>query len=106
MNRDLLYPGGRTGPKEPQLAGLHEGIVRKVTAQGVRFVIPEFDPQYVFGPAPYTKVDVLPKSGGAGDDAFASHDHDVATPPVGAKCLVAFVGLGIDRPWVVGWWTQ
>lgn len=90
---------GRPVRKRAQFPSPVEGRVNTVTPQGVKFTIPDFDGgKHVFGPAPYTLAAVDPA---AGPDV---HDHAGTAPPVGSRCLVVFVGLGIDRPWVLAWW--
>lgn len=96
-----LYPPG-TIKDEPdrQFDGPLEGRIRQVTPKGIMFALPGF-PRHLFGPAPYTKTHVEP-----GDDGDGPHDHQPTPPPVGAKCLVLFVGIGAERPWVLGWWDE
>lgn len=31
------------------------------------------------------------------------HTHVMAGPAVGDRCLIAFVGAGVDRPWCLSW---
>lgn len=103
---DLLYPDRAHDPNR-QFDGPQEGIVKSVGPKGVKFVLPDFDDQLLFGPAPYPRYGIEPAGahnhGGGGVD---DHDHEWTDPPVGARCLVVFVGAGIDRPWLVGWWVE
>ncbi len=71
-----------------------EGVVFDVAPAGMRFTIPEWDNgRHVFGPAPWPASRVEP----------ADH-HAEATPRRGARALVLFLGEGIERPWILGWW--
>lgn len=107
---------GRRGERRParQFDGPQEGIVRSVGPKGIRFILPDYDEKYVFGPAPWTKSAVEPAgahshsetgTGGGTTSTAPDHDHNPTDPPVGARCLVVFVGNGIGRPWVIGWWA-
>lgn len=110
-----LYPGRHRPERErKQFDGPQEGLIKSVGVKGIRFTIPEYNAQTIFGPAPYTKVAVEPAGvhdheetgeGGGTTSEQANHDHAGTVPLVGAKCLVVFVGNGIGRPWVVGWWS-
>lgn len=63
-----------------------EAQVHDVTAAGMRFTIRDWDNgKHVFGPAPWPMTQTIPTKG--------------------ARALVVFVGGGIDRPWVLGWWA-
>lgn len=63
------------------------GRVTKIVAAGVVFVLDDWDGGvHEFGPAPWNHAGNVP-----------------TPPPVGADCLVIFVGAGIGRPWVVAW---
>lgn len=85
-----LIAGRRTGStlqggSTPGLR-LVEARVRTVTAAGVTFISHEFDGgRNLYGPAPYTQG-ITPG------------------PQAGNWVLVAFLGTGIDRPWIVAWW--
>lgn len=103
-------PHGQPAPR--QFDGPQEGIIKSVSAAGIKFTIPDFDPHQLFGPAKYTKVAIEdvsththtnPEGGNTG--ASGAHDHAGTTPPVGAKCLVIWAGSGVGRPWVIGWWV-
>lgn len=85
--------------KRPQVSGAQEGIITKHAPDGgVLFKIPAYSNTIEFGPAKWIRSRVEPA---AGPDM---HDHVETLPPVGAVCLVIFVGPGVQRPWVVGWW--
>jgi hypothetical protein len=74
-----------------------EGECHSVTAEGMYFTIDGWDEgKYVFGPAPWptSRVDL-------GPDA---HDHSETVPTAGDRVLVLFLGGGVERPWVLGWW--
>lgn len=89
-------------PSQPrqQVSGAQEGtITRHAPDGGVFFKIPTYSPTLEFGPAKWVRSQVEPASHGDG-----THDHTETLPPVGAVCLVIFVGPGVQRPWVVGWW--
>lgn len=105
--------GMRGGAPRPQMQGAQEGrITRANHVDGAWFIIPEYSTQLEFGPAPWCKSRVEPETEhvhgetgeGGGVTAPTSHDHKETVPPPGARCLVIFVGTGIERPWVVGWW--
>lgn len=32
-----------------------------------------------------------------------THTHTMSGPAVGDRCLIAFVGAGVDRPWCLSW---
>jgi hypothetical protein len=66
------------GPQEGRIISVDEDAATAV------FVIKDFDDEtHRLGPAPFGRTD---------------------TPPqVGDKCLAVFVGLGIDRPWLIAW---
>jgi hypothetical protein len=80
-----------------------EGEVYDVSSAGMRFTVPAWDGgKYLFGPAPWPLSQVEPINDGG--DGAATHDHAGTSPARGARCLVFFVGGGIDRPWVLGVW--
>lgn len=86
LARVLLGP--HSGEPQPTSAGgrVVEGAVVSYDAvTGVIFTVPVWDEGlHHFGPAP----------------CIAS-----PTPPAaGDRCLVCFVGQGIETPWVIGWW--
>lgn len=77
-----------------------EGIIKAVKPEGATFTIPDWDNgKHVFGPAPWPRSLAKPIVGGDG------HTHETSEPPVGSRCLVLFVGAGVDRPWILGWWS-
>jgi hypothetical protein len=60
-----------------------EGKIIQVATNEAWFTLDEFDASLRFGPAPFGRTD---------------------TPPqVGDRCLVIFIGSGIDRAWIVSW---
>lgn len=78
---DIL--AGRPQRRAPQAPNALEGKILAVDATAATFTIPEWDPTIKFSAAPFL----------AGP-----------TPPApGDRCLVLFVGNGIDRPWIVSW---
>jgi hypothetical protein len=72
-----------------QVDGPQEGTILSVDTGAFRAVVvmseSSFSDGTRFGPLPYCRCDV----------AYA--------PQVGDKCLVQFVGKGIDRGWVTSW---
>lgn len=94
--------GGRSRP--PQAQGPQEGTITRTTAEGVFFVLPGYSPGLEFGPAKWTRSAIEPNVHSHPDAGTSEHDHEATFPPAGATCLVLFVGPGIQRPWVVGWW--
>lgn len=60
-----------------------EGVIQRVENGKATFTIPEYDAQRSYGPAAFCRTDNPPQPGD--------------------KCLVVFVGNGIDRAWVVAW---
>lgn len=87
---DHLSPGVLPGIPHQELrlsGGPREGRILSVdtSAHTARFAVPDFAPDQTFGPAPYTV--------GA-----------ATAPQVGDACVVLFVGVGIERAWIVGWW--
>lgn len=91
-----------TGRRPPvgQTSGPVEGRVHSVTADGLKFTLPDWDGgRLVFGPCPWPMSRVEAVSDGDGP-----HDHPETVPVAGWRCLVVFVGAGIDRPWCVGLW--
>lgn len=88
-----------TGPNQFVEAQLHS-----VTAAGLKFTIKDWDGgKHVFGPAPWTMSRVEPAPQ---DYAGGTHDHLETAPTAGARLLVLFLGEGVDRPWVLGWWPS
>lgn len=101
---DELF-GRESLARDPVTVPPQEGQVTRVTGDGVYFVVGDWDGgRYEFGPAKWARGnDVELTAGGSGDDAFAAHRHE-RVPQPGQLCLVVFVGPGIERPWIVGWW--
>jgi hypothetical protein len=96
--------GGRPPRVVPAPSGPVEGKVKAVTAAGVTFTVADYDGgTHVFGPAPWHRgAAAATDADGVGGEA--AHVHAAAPPAVGARCLVVFVGTGIERPWVVAWY--
>lgn len=96
MSVDAFLPY-RAPRAAPELSDTHvEGKVHAVTAKGMTFTVPAWDGgKHVFGPAPWPMSRV---------EVASSHDHAETVPARGARCLVLFIGGGIDRPWILGWW--
>lgn len=70
------------------MVGPQEAVVVSATPADVQVTIPAYSSDWKFGPAPYQP----PVSG--------------ASPPAGTRCLVAFVGNDLSKPYVVmfvGW---
>lgn len=65
------------------MSGPQEAVVVSADATGVRFYIPSYHPEWAFGPAHMSRPSTA-----------------VGYPPAGTRCLVQFVGPGLDRPWV------
>lgn len=97
---DAMLPY-RTPRAAPQAVDRHvEGEVYDVTPAGMRFTIKSWDGgKHVFGPAPWPMSRVE-----AASDGGPLHDHAETVPAPGARCLVLFLGGGVDRPWVLGVW--
>jgi hypothetical protein len=103
----------RHAAAEAQFPGLYDALVHDATATTLRFTIPAYDGVHVFGPAPYPDQDHPTKVDGThthpGETTSGTHSHrdsPTPTPPKGTKCVVGFVGPGIDRPRVLaiyGW---
>lgn len=91
-----VMAGHRSVPTAPQAPGFLEGRIKSADNTGAYFTLPDFDGgKYLFGPAPWPNVKTI----------VGGITYPQIPPPVGARCLVAFVGSGIDRPWVLGWWV-
>ena len=100
MERVIL--GGQARKQSAEdLDQFAEGVVKKVTPDGAVFTIPDWDDgKHLFGPAPWPMSRVEPADVGG-----TLHDHTATEPPAGSRCLVLFVGAGVDRPWILGWWS-
>jgi len=71
---------------KPQTNGHMEGRVIEVIGSTAIVVIPEYDPTKRFGPMRFGRT---------------------SNPPqVDDVCLIAFVGAGIDRAWLISWAAQ
>ena len=81
--------------------GPQVGTVISATATTAMVAVPTYNPTVAFGPAPYPRP-ALHQITLAG----VAHQHDPGFPPAGTACLVLFVGLGADQPYIVafyGW---
>lgn len=112
---DRVLTGEPPERQEHQFRGVLDALVTRATLTELHFVIPEFDPQLEFGPAPYPRIPQATATA-AGP---ALHDHAIVgegdpghpalaplLPPEGTRCLVAFVDGDPDRPRVLatyGW---
>lgn len=94
---DAVFGLSKRPRSRPQASGPQEGTVLRTTADGVFFRLLGYSDTLEFGPAKWTRPGVEP----GGTDV---HDHTGTTPQPGQDCLVVFVGPGIQRPWVLGWW--
>jgi hypothetical protein len=77
-----LFAGKPTRHAE-QVPGVLEGRILSIAGNKASFTIPEWDASKRFSPAPF----------------ITTND----PPAPGDRCLVAFVGSGIDRPWILSW---
>lgn len=79
-----------------------EGKVLNVAAEGLYFIVPDWDQgRHKFGPAPWPRTLVEPSS-----DGDPMHDHEGSTPSPGDRCLALLLNRpdGSTVPWVLGWW--
>ena len=91
--------------QEPVFDGVQDAYVSRGTASDLHFVVPDYDPKFEFGPAPY------PRPSNLTTDSASGHTHDIDltptnVPPKGTRLAVAFVGGDPDRPLVLtiyGW---
>lgn len=95
MSADAFLPYRvPTSPKEAN--SYVEGQVFDVTPAGMRFTVKDWDDgKHAFGPAPWPMSRV---------EVASQHDHAETVPTRGTRCLVLFLGGGIDRPWIIGVW--
>jgi hypothetical protein len=93
---DRFTPG--VLPGQPTATALQdapqEGAVVTVDATGATFTLADL-PDQLFGPAPWGL--------GAYVDSAAALTAGHAPQP-GDRCLVVFAGIGIETPWIAGWW--
>jgi hypothetical protein len=73
---------GKPRPRA-QTRGPQEGVILEVGDGEAWFSLPEFEPNRRFGPAPYGRTS--------------------DPPEVGDRCLIVFIGSGVDRAWVASW---
>lgn len=115
--------GHDSEPTPHEAGSVVEGVVRAVTAEGLTFTVPTWDDgKFVFGPAPWPMSRIEPDHSPAvlagptavgdhgmhdhGPHVHANHDHGETKPVKGDRCLVVFVGGGVENPWVVAWWPK
>lgn len=93
----------------PVFDGPQDAIIQTATATTCTFTIPVFDAHAAFGPAPYPRPALHQTTLTSGASLTPNpHAHDPGLPPRGTKCLVVFVGPGVDKPRVIalyGWPT-
>ena len=64
-----------------------EAEYSRMDSNGLYFTVKSWDGgKHVFGPAPWTVTTPAPVSGD--------------------RVLVLFLGAGVERPWVLGWWPS
>ena len=80
---EQLLNRGQPTVSKPQAPTPMEGIILDVFDTTATFKIPEYDPHKSFGPAPFSMSGAPPVSGN--------------------RCLVVFIGNGIDRAWITAW---
>jgi hypothetical protein len=74
---------GKQSMSRQQAKGPMEGVILQVGPNEAWFSLPEYDPSFRFGPAPFGRT---------------------SNPPqVGDRCLIVFVGAGVDRAWIASW---
>lgn len=102
MNKmEQVIMGGLARDPQEEMDQFVEGKIKSITSDGAMFTVPDWDGgTHVFGPAPWPVSRVEP----AAVADLGLHDHDGTKPPAGSRCLVVFVGTGVDRPWILGWW--
>jgi hypothetical protein len=118
---DDVVLGRDPNPRIDEQNQMVEGKVKRIDAKGMYFTIKDWDNgKHEFGPAPWpmsrTEPDHSPGSmaGGAvvadhgshdhGPHTHDDHDHHETKPVAGDRCLVVFLGGGVEAPWVIGWW--
>lgn len=102
-----VLSGGRRPPAVPSPPWPPvEGKVKAVLPAGVTFTVEAYDGgTHEFGPAPWHRgAAAATDADGPAVGSEPPHVHAAAPPAVGARCLVIFVGSGIEQPWVVAWW--
>lgn len=100
--------GHDPSPRVDEQNQMVEGKIKRITAQGIYFTIKDWDnSKHEFGPAPYTWSRHTTVTD-TGSYAPVLHTHVVPIPAdgpaAGDRCLVVFVGGGVEDPWVIGWW--
>jgi hypothetical protein len=96
---DTPDPSGEPSPVDSVFV---EGVVKSVSAAGMKFTLPDLDDgKFEYGPAPYPRLVTLTTT------TTDLHTHDVLPagnqPVKGDRCLAVFTGGG---PWVIGWWPN
>lgn len=87
MSLDSFLQSFQAKAAPSSTASFVEAECHSVGSDGIYFTVNSWDgDRHLFGPAPWT----------------------VTTPaPVkGDRVLVLFLGAGVDRPWVLGWWPS
>jgi hypothetical protein len=87
VSKDLGYAINKQQDATDAMPGAQAAIVISADSSGVRVKIPDFHPDWAFGPAKYS----WPGTG---------------YPPPGTPCLVEFVGTDLTQPWIVAWQDQ
>jgi hypothetical protein len=80
---EQLLSGHAIPATRAQVEGVVEGRVLTVTDTDAYFVLDGFDPSFQFGPAPFGRTSDPPQPGD--------------------RCLVTFIGRGMDKPWLLVW---
>lgn len=75
-----------------------EGKILKVTNKGLFFTLAGDEHKHSYGPVPW------PNLATGAQTAGTAHTHPIANPTVGHRCLVVFMGTGIDTAWCIGVW--
>ena len=115
MTPDAFLPYRMPGAAAQQQNTFVEGLIADLSSSGARFTVPSWDGgKHVFGPAPWPMSRIEPEqlhmhpvshTTGGGPAQPVPHDHVETKPARGARCLVVFVGNGIENPWILGWWS-
>ena len=77
-----LIEGNQPRPRSAQTDTAAEGTIVDVGDATATFQVDGM-PQHLFGPAPFGRTSTPPQSGD--------------------RCLIIFVGTGIDKAWIVRW---
>lgn len=74
---------GKQNVPRVQAKSAMEGTILSVSTYTATFKLDDFDASFRFGPAPFGRTS--------------------DPPQVGDRCLVVFVGAGIDKAWITSW---